>query len=235
MFTQIKPAPPHIQFTHESQTLHLMRSRSDHAAELMEGLTESLNELKAFMPWAHFDNTVESQTQRLKDLESQWNLRKDFTYTLFLTQDDHSLKFVGCIGMHLKCLTQTGVEIGYWIRTTEAGKGLCTLATRLIVYTGFEILKLRRMVLLCDTGNEASRRVMEKVGFQYEGTLRNGGFCDAPDDLFEKGWKATGHTFLYSMIPEDYQKLSWTSGIKEGISFPAPSLSSFSSPSSFSP
>lgn len=235
MFSKIIAPPAHIQFNNGSQTIHLMRSRPHHASALIEGLNESLKELRAFMPWAHFENTLESQTQRLTHLESQWDQNKDFTFNIFLEnhhaqdqpdlQETHpkkNLHFAGCVGMHLNCLSVSGVEIGYWVRTSEAGKGLCTLATRLLVYIGFECQKVRRIKITCDTVNEASRRVIEKVGFPYEGRLRNGGYLDAPAEVVEKGWRGEGDLFLYGMTPDDYPSLPWIEQIRNGISFDFP-------------
>ena len=183
MFTKITPPPPEISFNHPTRKLRLVRSRPSHANELMDALIESLPELREYMPWAHFKNTVNSQTERLIDLEKKWDANQDFTFSLFLPQQKGKDQFVGCIGMHLNCLSESGVEIGYWVRSSAAGKGLCTLATQLLVYSGFEYQKLRRIQITCDTGNIGSKRVIEKVKFPYEGTLRYGGFSDAPHSV----------------------------------------------------
>jgi RimJ/RimL family protein N-acetyltransferase len=47
---------------------------------------------------------------------------------------------------------------------TEAVAALCRW--------GFEDLRLRRIECYAEVGNDASRRVAEKVGFQFEGSLR---------------------------------------------------------------
>ena len=217
MFTKITPPPAEISFNHPTRKLRLARSRPNHASDLMEALNESLTELKAYMPWAHFKNTVDSQTARLGDLEQKWEANQDFTFSLFLPQNEGKDRFVGCIGMHLNCLSESGVEIGYWVRSSQAGKGLCTLATQLLIYSGFEYQKLSRIQITCDVGNIGSKRVIEKVGFPYEGTLRYGGYSHAPQSVIDQGWKATGHTNLYALTFEDYPKLSWIDQIKESI------------------
>ena len=213
------PPPEYIQYTHAAQSIHLIRSRAAHAPALIEGINESLEALRAFMLWAHYENTVESQRERLAGLESEWDQNKDYTFSIFTSQEEGPLSFAGCIGMHLTCLSNKGIEIGYWIRSSAAGQGLCTLATQLLVYIGFEYQKMLRIKVVCDAGNGGSRRVIEKIGFPYEGKLRNGGYCDVSENVAHNGWQATGDLLIYGMIPVDYKQLSWVEVIREKISF----------------
>ena len=63
-------------------------------------------------------------------------------------------------------------EIGYWIRTGETDKGVCTEVTARILQIAFEELRLHRVTLRIALGNRGSERVAEKLGFLQEGTLR---------------------------------------------------------------
>lgn len=63
-------------------------------------------------------------------------------------------------------------DIGYVLHPTFWGQGLATEAVRLLVQFGWESLHLHRIEATCDPANMGSRRVLEKVGFQYEGHLR---------------------------------------------------------------
>ncbi len=56
------------------------------------------------------------------------------------------------------------MEIGYVLAKNEWGKGYATeIAMRLVAY-GFDELKLGAVYATVDTGNEASKRVLEKCG-----------------------------------------------------------------------
>ncbi|MEE2645391.1 MAG: GNAT family N-acetyltransferase [Myxococcota bacterium] len=219
MFTKIVAPPPHLCVQKGAQQLHLIRSRPAHAAQLLEGLHASLPELRAFMPWAHFENTLETQRARLGELEAKWDARGEFVWNLFLTESSDERAFVGCIGMHLNGLAESTVELGYWVRSEVAGQGVCTLATRAILYVAFEHQGLRRVMVTCDTNNEGSRRVIEKVGFPFEARLRNGGYFDAPAAAIEAGWRVEGDLFLYAMTPEDYHTQPWIPALRAAISF----------------
>ena len=65
-----------------------------------------------------------------------------------------------------------GADVGYGLRVDRWGQGLTDRAVRLVIGFGFEQLGLHRIVAVCDPNNVGSRRVMEKVGMQPEGRLR---------------------------------------------------------------
>lgn len=60
------------------------------------------------------------------------------------------------------------VEVGYVLAKAYWGKGLATEVAAASLKYGFEVLKLDKVVAVADTGNIASRRVMEKVGMKYQ-------------------------------------------------------------------
>ena len=64
-------------------------------------------------------------------------------------------------------------NLGYWVRSSAASKGVATAATKLTRDWGFANTDLVRIEILVATGNIASRRVAEKSGALYEGTLRS--------------------------------------------------------------
>jgi RimJ/RimL family protein N-acetyltransferase len=61
-------------------------------------------------------------------------------------------------------------NLGYWIHPTHQGKKAATEAARLAVTHGFEELRLHRISAAIVAHNEASKRVVEKLGFVHEGT-----------------------------------------------------------------
>ncbi|MFC5460788.1 GNAT family N-acetyltransferase [Massilia niabensis] len=74
-------------------------------------------------------------------------------------------------------------EIGYFIGSECAGKGIASCAVRAVLAYCFGSLQLNRMELRCASTNERSIRVAERLGFTREGMLRqaerlNGVFID---------------------------------------------------------
>jgi len=57
-------------------------------------------------------------------------------------------------------------EFGYWLAPDERGKGLATEAASAFVQYGFSRLGLKRITARTLSCNPASKRVLEKIGFQ---------------------------------------------------------------------
>lgn len=79
-------------------------------------------------------------------------------------------------------VAETGT-LGYWIGQRHAGAGHATAAVRAMLAYAFGDLKLHRVEAACVPANVASRRVLEKAGFEHEGQARaylkiNGAWAD---------------------------------------------------------
>lgn len=93
-------------------------------------------------------------------------------WPLFIFADsDQSL--VGAITLSnvRRGVAETGT-LGYWIGQRFAGRGLATAAVRAMTAHAFADLRLHRVEAACVPGNAASRRVLEKAGFELEGRAR---------------------------------------------------------------
>ena len=64
------------------------------------------------------------------------------------------------------------VSLGYCFEPSAWGRGYATEAARALLAWAFETLDLNRVQAETDTRNTASARVLEKLGFVREGTLR---------------------------------------------------------------
>ncbi len=79
--------------------------------------------------------------------------------------------FLGWCG--LKYLDSTPeIEVGYRLAQNAWGQGFATEAAIASVNYGFEVLGLDRIVAIAQPANLASRRVIEKLGMQFEKEAR---------------------------------------------------------------
>ncbi|MGE5412297.1 MAG: GNAT family N-acetyltransferase [Clostridiales bacterium] len=83
-----------------------------------------------------------------------------------------SQKLCGAIGLSSIDMHYERAELGYWIGVPYWGQGYCTEAAKEVVRFGFEDLKLNRIYAQYFSANTASGRVMQKIGMQREGCLR---------------------------------------------------------------
>ena len=65
-------------------------------------------------------------------------------------------------------------EIGWALKRSEWGKGYTTEAALEVLGLAFSQTTAHRVVAFCNANNAASYRVMEKIGMQREGRLRDG-------------------------------------------------------------
>ena len=81
-------------------------------------------------------------------------------------------RMIGTCGFtSFNCPADSG-EIGYVLNPDYQGKGLATEAVRRVLRFGFEDLALHRIEAHFIEGNEASLRLMERVGMTFEGYAR---------------------------------------------------------------
>ncbi len=93
------------------------------------------------------------------------------TFAFAITADG---KVIGSIGVFRQGnIHRRTAELGYYIAEAYWGKGLMTEAVRQICAHVFEKSDIIRIYAEPFACNAASCRVLEKAGFQYEGTLRN--------------------------------------------------------------
>lgn len=69
-------------------------------------------------------------------------------------------------------------ELGYIFDKAYCGRGYATEATRLILKEAFSSLDIVKISSEVFAPNAASRRVLEKNGFELEGVLRKGAYKD---------------------------------------------------------
>ncbi len=93
------------------------------------------------------------------------------TFAFAITLDDQVIGSIGvfrCDNIHSRT-----AELGYYVGEPYWGKGYTTSAVKQICRYVFENTDILRIFAEPFAYNTASRRVLEKAGFQLEGTLRS--------------------------------------------------------------
>jgi len=108
-----------------------------------------------------------------------------------------TLRSDGCLvgGVGLRVAEQhQHAELGYWLGVPYWAKGYATEAAREMIRYGFENLHLHRIFASYFKGNDASRRVLEKLGMRYEGCQRE----------HVRKWDRFVDSELYGMLRRDW-------------------------------
>ena len=78
-------------------------------------------------------------------------------------------EIIGRVYIHSKADLNGEVEIGYWTVEEQRNKGYATEAARAVVQFAFEQAGQEELVAIVSRENISSRRVVEKLGFEYCG------------------------------------------------------------------
>jgi RimJ/RimL family protein N-acetyltransferase len=172
--------------------LTLQRFTRRDATTLDEAIRESLPDLNQWLPWARLDYTASDSAAFLRESIQAW--KEDRAWDYSIRDNDHPRVHMGNISFWTVSKLGKIAEIGYWIRTSETSRGVCTEAVDLLLNEVFNS-GYHKIVLRIAVGNDASDRVAEKLGFHREGVLR--------EELLIRGnW--VDHT-LWSLLDREYR------------------------------
>lgn len=114
--------------------------------------------------------------QSREELEMALSLRREdyaarraIRWGIALTGDD---TLIGSCGFHHFDEGHFRAETGYILNRAYWGQGIMTEALTAIISYGFDEMELHRIEAIIDIANERSKGVLLKLGFQYEGNLR---------------------------------------------------------------
>lgn len=89
--------------------------------------------------------------------------------------------FYGAGGLNNLIAAHKKAEIGFWLLKEHWGKGIMREAMPLITEYGFSKLQLHRIEGIVESENMACKRAIGKLGFEYEGTMRE---CEIKNGAF---------------------------------------------------
>jgi RimJ/RimL family protein N-acetyltransferase len=135
-----------------------------------------------------------SKTETLKEFDNPTPLALMTERKQFIIEKKDCTK----IGSMRHSLVQPSkqVEIGYFMIPSERGKGYASEAVQIMVDYLFLSKDIMRIQAWTDVGNVVSQRVLEKVGFKKEGTIRK--------SFFNRGeWR---DTYVYGFLREEWKE-----------------------------
>ena len=159
----------HLPESLQSERLLIRVACRGDGAMFNEAVLDSLPELAPWLGWVTPAPTPEQSEASCCAAHERF-LRNEDLMAFFLTKDGGEL--VGGSGLHKANWTLRQFEVGYWGRARFAGSGLVTEGVRALARHAIDVLGANRVFLTTDERNVRSRRVAERAGFEYEGTLR---------------------------------------------------------------
>lgn len=101
---------------------------------------------------------------QLERFHAHW---EEHGFGLWAIEDRETGAFLGRTGVSYHAVWPEDPEVGWFLDPSVWGRGLATEAGGASVRYGLEVIGAERLVSICVPENEASRRVMERLGFAY--------------------------------------------------------------------
>jgi len=146
----------------EHAPVTLRRFRADDLDALFQAVTESLDHLRPWMPWAA-DYSRASAEEYLAGSVKGWDEGTEYNYAIMTGGT-----LVGGIGLMTR-FGPGGLEIGYWVHRAYTGRGLATAATAALIGQAFGLPGVDWLEIVHDELNVASGQIPRKLGFTEVG------------------------------------------------------------------
>lgn len=149
----------------------------------------SLEQVCGYQPWG--PNTEAESKQFVEEVlqDAEEEPRKRYVYAIIFEE-----KMIGSAELRINSTQNQEGEIGYIIHPDFWNKGFATEAAKAVLSIGFRGFGLHRIYATCDPNNLASTTVLEKIGMQKEGFIRE-------HIRMKSSWR---DSFLYSMLEQEH-------------------------------
>lgn len=170
--------------------LRLREVRSEDAADLYAVHSDP----QVMRYWSYPAWTEMAQAQaKVADIARQRAQEPVLVWAVANRADD---RLIGSIALFALNQAQGRAEIGYSLASAWHGRGLASEAVAAALGHAFDGLGLRRIEADIDPRNQASRRLVERLGFREEGLLRERWWVDGQ----------AADTVLYGLLGRQFQR-----------------------------
>jgi RimJ/RimL family protein N-acetyltransferase len=147
-----------------------VRAYQDEDAEAQwAAIEESRAHLRPWLRRAMRFQSAEAVRVALARDRAAWVTRERLIFGLF---ERGSERYLGEVALHHIEWDVPWFLLGYWIRASAAGQGYMREGIDVVTRLAFDQLGARRIEARVDPRNLRSRRVLEALGWECEGTLR---------------------------------------------------------------
>jgi ribosomal-protein-serine acetyltransferase len=153
----------------ETQRLILSPIDTSASSEMWEAIDASRWHLERWLPWVPYNDTPEAVVRHAEASASEWDAGRSLR---FVIRDRSTRRLLGVVGLDACIHVHRSCELGYWLRQDATGRGLMTEAAQACVDFGFRQVGAHRIRCAAATENYPSLRVIQRLGFRFEGLAR---------------------------------------------------------------
>ncbi|ALM52100.1 GNAT family N-acetyltransferase [Halomonas huangheensis] len=147
--------------------LHIETLDQKHVRTLWLAVDDSRSSLCTWLPWV--DSTLSRDDTEVFVTAARTERRLGTAWHFAIIE---SQTLIGTCSFNRIVKEHRWASLGYWLHQQHVGKGVMTRCVAALVDIGFSELSLHRLEIRCAVGNRRSRAVAERLGFEFEGCLR---------------------------------------------------------------
>lgn len=138
-----------------------------YARELFELTDKNRDYLKQWLPWVDSMKSAQDTEAFIEAVSQKYKNDSVPHFAIFYKE-----VICGVAGYHDISVMHRAGSIGYWLSQGCQGNGIVTRVVEELLRIGFYELGLNKVEIRCAEENTKSRAIPERLGFKYEGTLR---------------------------------------------------------------
>lgn len=142
---------------------------TDDAPRLFEAARESIAEVYLWLPWCRPEYSLDEARAWIEKQVRLFAERAEFQFAI----TGAGGRFLGGCGLNQIDPLHLRANLGYWVRTSAAGRGIASAAVRQLAAWAFANTELVRLEIVAAVGNAASIRVAQNAGAVREGIARS--------------------------------------------------------------
>jgi RimJ/RimL family protein N-acetyltransferase len=151
-----------------NQHVTIRRYEDTDASAMSVAARESAADVSPWMPWCHSEYSVAEAAAWVRTTRDG---HADGSMHDFAIIDANGTYAGGCGVNHINRMDRFA-NLGYWVRSSLAGRGIAPAAVRQLISWTFANTTLNRIEIVAAVDNIRSQRVAEKVGAHRDAVLR---------------------------------------------------------------
>jgi ribosomal-protein-serine acetyltransferase len=167
--SQIQQSGKKMDYIQINSKLRLETIKLNMAEVIFEAIDRDREYLKEWLPFIEETQQVAQTEEFIKAIVTQRGKKKNEVFTIWYNQE-----FAGLIGFKDTDWINHKTELGYWLTEKMQGKGIAITCVKELTKFAFKKLGMNRIQIKVAVGNEKSKAIPLRLGFQYEGTERQG-------------------------------------------------------------
>jgi ribosomal-protein-serine acetyltransferase len=139
----------------------------EHGEQLLKLFEANREHLRRWHPWADMMRSAAVVEKAIAAWQQQYQSRRGYGAGIWFKGS-----LCGMVSyLNVDC-SNRWTALSYWLDAMHQGRGIMTACCRAMVAHGFETWNLNRITIECATQNIRSRAIPERLGFKFEGVVR---------------------------------------------------------------